>query len=267
MKKRSALGLVVEGNSTNSVILRLPGLADCIGPIKAAAPRVAKRLSKFLRGGYAVSDYVELQDSDLILIRAPDASLPRIVHELCSSELDFRTLSVALCESWVPRQALDVLRQKGASVATLMPVPSSSRQWFVVDGDARALRHIRHVLEQNDAKALELRNGGKEFYFAAALLATALPIPLYAAAQQALRTTGISGKHLQVILGDMAEKMFRNFQNASRIKWEGPVAECTPEVAEMHFHSLARMDSRLADLVDQASRLARDYMPPTTRGE
>lgn len=266
MKKQSPVGLVVEGNSTNSAVLRLPGLGEVIGPIKATAPRVAKRVSSFLRAGYAVTNYDELSESELILIRAPDEALPRIVHELCSAELKFDSLSVGLCESWLLIDALDLLRQKGASVATIMPVHSTYRRWFIVDGDSRALRLLRRVLEKNDAKTLELRGvGGKEFYFAAELLATALPIPLYAAAQHALRTTGLSGKHLQIVLEEMAEKMFRNFLQASRIKWGGPVAECSPQVSETHLKLLAGIDPDLANLIAQASELARQYLPANVR--
>ncbi|MCU1292249.1 MAG: hypothetical protein JWP08_1099 [Bryobacterales bacterium] len=265
MKKQSPVGLVVEGNSTKSVILRLPRLAEDIGPIKSTATRVARRLSNFLRAGYAVAEYSELIESHLILIRVPDAALERVVEDLCSAELEFESLSVVLCESWVSSQALDPLRKKGAATATIMPVPSSRRRWFIVEGESQPARQLKRLIEKNDGKTLELRSGRKECYFAAELLATALPIPLYAAAQQALRSTGLSGKHLQYLLEEMAEKMFRDFLHASRIKWGGPISDCSTQVSDSHFRLLQSTDPALAELVVVALEFAREKLPPGVR--
>jgi predicted short-subunit dehydrogenase-like oxidoreductase (DUF2520 family) len=265
MKKQSPVGLVVEGNSTNSAVLRLPRLAEDVGPIKSTAPRVARRLSNFLRAGYAVAGYDDLIEAHLILIRVPDAAIERVVAELCAAELDFESLSVVLCESWVSSEALDPLRKMGASVATIMPAPSARRRWFIVEGDSQPVRQLKRLIEKNEGKTLEVRSGKKECYFAAELLATALPIPLYAAAQQALRSSGISGKHLQHLLEEMAEKMFRDFLHASRIKWGGPISDCSTEVSDSHFRLLQRTDPALSDLVGKALKFARENLPPSVR--
>ena len=51
MKKRLQAGLIVEGNSTNSTVLRLPKIPEELGPIKSRALRVARRLSNLIEGG------------------------------------------------------------------------------------------------------------------------------------------------------------------------------------------------------------------------
>src|SRR5438552_2821181 len=109
MKKQLQLGLVVEGNATSSAVLRLPGLAAELGPIKSIGLQVARRVSNFLRGGYAVADYEELQNAKLVLLRVPDAELARIVDELCASGLVFPDISFVLCESWILTEALQPL--------------------------------------------------------------------------------------------------------------------------------------------------------------
>lgn len=265
MKKQSPVGLIVEGNSTNSAILRLPGLAEEIGPIKSTAPRVARRISNFLRAGYAVVDYDQLLEARLILIRAPDAVLPRIIQELCALDLSFASTCFVLCESWVHSHAFDALRTKGACIATIIPVPSARRHWFITEGDSRALRTLKLLIERSDAKTLELRGGRKEFYFAAELLAAALPIPLFMGAQRALREAGLSGKHLQIVLEEMAEKMFVDFVNASRIRWGGPLVECSPEVSESHMQLLRQADPALSALLREALHFSRRNMPANVR--
>src|SRR5579884_4074992 len=99
MKHQQPLGLVVEGNATASAILKLPSVLDELGPVKAGVPRVARRLSNFLRAGYPVATYQELQEARLILLRVPDQTVSRLVSELTASGLVLKDLVFVLCES------------------------------------------------------------------------------------------------------------------------------------------------------------------------
>jgi predicted short-subunit dehydrogenase-like oxidoreductase (DUF2520 family) len=265
MKKQSPVGLIIEGNSTNSAVLRLQALAEEIGPIKSTAPRVARRVSNFLRAGYAVASYDQLSEAQLILIRAPDSAAPRIIEELCAADLKFASLCFVLCESWLHSQIFDPLREKGACAATILAVPSTRRRWFVTEGDSRAMRAMRLLIQRSEGKTVELRSGRKELFFAAELLAAALPIPLFMAAQRALREAGLSGKHLQILLEEMAERMFTDFVHASRIKWGGPLSECAPEVSASHFRMLRQADSELFAVLTEALNSGRRNMPPSVR--
>lgn len=265
MKRQSPVGLIIEGNATNSAVLRLPSVAEEMGPIKSSTSRVARRVSNFLRAGYAISGYDQLSEARVILIRVPDPVFPRILEELCAADLNFASLSFVLCESWIHSRAFDPLREKGACGATILSVPSPTRSWFVTEGDSRALRALRLLVQSSNAKAIELRSGRKEHYFAAELLTAALPIPLYIAAQRALRDAGISGKHLQIVLEEMTTKMFRDFVHASRIKWGGPLSECSPEVAESHLRDLSETDPILSALLIEALHFARRHMPGNVR--
>ena len=82
------LGLIVEGNVTKSVILRYPGLAEYIGPIKASVFSVAQRVSKFIRAGVPVNSYESFAECEMILIRMPDAAGERVVSEIVASQLN-----------------------------------------------------------------------------------------------------------------------------------------------------------------------------------
>src|SRR5579875_1445654 len=133
MKKQLQVGLVVEGNSLHSDVLRLPKLSQELGPIKSATLRVSRRLSNMLRAGYAVSDYEELQTARLILLRIPDCAIARIVEELSECDLVFKDLAFVLCESWAMNDVLEPLRVRGAAVGTMVGVSSIQRNWFVVE--------------------------------------------------------------------------------------------------------------------------------------
>lgn len=260
MKKQVQLGLVVEGNSAGSAVLRLPKLTEEVGPVKSGALRVARRLSNMLRAGYAVAEYEELQAAKLVLLRVPDRVVPRIVEELCNSELVLRDLSFVLCETWLTAAALEPLRVRGASVATLLALPSTHPQWFIVEGQVTAVRQTRRFLEQNEVRSAEIRSGTKELYFAAELLTTALPMPLLLTAQQALRGTGLSGHHLSAVLEEMLQKLLRDFLKGARVSWGGPLTEAPPESAEAYFEALQRSRPDIAQVIDEQLAWARKRM-------
>src|SRR5579875_1898105 len=169
MKTGAPLGLVVEGNSTQSEVLRLPSLAEDLGPIKSATHRVAKRISNFLHAGYPVESSEQLQAARLILIRVPDSSVPRIVEEISESGLFLRDMSFLLCETWLTSESLEPLAKRGATVATLVSDSNERDSSFVIEGQIAAVRKAKRFLGRNDIRLIEIRQGCKPLYFAAEL--------------------------------------------------------------------------------------------------
>jgi predicted short-subunit dehydrogenase-like oxidoreductase (DUF2520 family) len=250
MKHQQSLGLVVEGNATSSLLLRLPSVAEELGPIKAGALRVARRLSNFLQAGYAVASYEELQQTRLILLRVPDQALHRVVEEICAADLILKGLSFILCESCLSSSSLAALEERGAATATVAPVQTPRRNWFVVEGHHGAVRQLRRFLDRSDARVLELRRGTKPLYFAAQLFATALPVQLMANAQQALRGAGIKGNHLHELLEEMSFEMFRSFSNGVRFSLPEGRTGCQPETAREYLAYLRSQHPQIAAALD-----------------
>lgn len=268
MKKQLQLGLVVGGKINDSALLRLGAIAERIGPVKSESLGVARRASNFLRAGYPVHRFEDLQAVRIVLLHIPDRALRRTMESLCASGIPLEGMSFVLCGSWLASDALEPLAACGAAVATIVEVPAASRNWFVVEGHAAATRQVRRIVEhRGGARVFELRPGAKPFYFAAELLATALPQPLFLAAEQALRAAGISGKHLHMLLRDIAEKTFRDLLKGVRGHWGGPLTECSPEIAEEHLKGVRDAAPSLAETVDQqlawASQRMRKKKPAT----
>ena len=260
MTKQLAFGLVAEGDSRYSEILRLPNLSEDLGPVKSSSFGSARRLCNFLRAGYAISEYDELQAARVILLRVADEVLPRVVEELVSAGLVLSNLSFVLCESWMTTDALAPLRDAGAAVATIMNVPTERRNWFVMEGQPMAIFHLRRFIERNDARAVELRPGTKSLYFAAELLVHALPVPLLIAAQQAFRATGITSKNLASISGEMIQEMARGLLKGARTTWGGPLAQSSPETAAAHLETLRSRNPDIAGIIDHYLPYAQEMM-------
>ena len=260
MKKPLRLGLVVEGNATSSSILRMPSLAQELGPIKSRGLPLARRISNSLRAGYAITEYQDLQAARLILLRVPDPVAPRIVEELCGSPLPFEALAFVLCETWLPTGTLEPLRERGSAVASLVAPAASRGDCFIAEGDISAVRHIRRFLKTAEAQTVELKAGTKPLYFAAELLIRALPIPLLSAAQHAMRGSGISGNQLSALLEEMARDMFDTFSKGPHVTWGGPLTECSSETADIHLTQLADHDPDLAGMVTEQLEWARNRL-------
>jgi hypothetical protein len=246
MKKLRA-GLVVEGKSTSSSILRLSSVAEELGPVKSGSLQVARRVSNFLRAGYAVTSYRDLAAARIILIKVPDVSVPRIVQELCASELDLTQVSFILCESWMRTEALLPLHERGASIASIVAITEGKRVCFAVEGDLTAVRQIRRLVERSDVKMVELRTGAKHLLFAAMLLLTALPRPILMAAQQALRESGVSGNQLSTMLEDLASDTISSFLRAPKLASADLLTGCPKEDADGYFHRLSLTHPDFAD--------------------
>jgi predicted short-subunit dehydrogenase-like oxidoreductase (DUF2520 family) len=260
MTKPLRFGLIAEGDSRFSHLLRLPNISEDLGPVKSSSLAIASKLSNFLRAGYAVSEYDDLQAARVILVRVPDSTLPRIIDELYAAGLALSNYSFILCESWHTTEALRPLRQAGAAVATVVNVPADQRRWFLIEGDQIAVRQLRQFIDKTGARALEIRAGTKHLYFAAELLATALPMPTLIAAQQALRGTGLATHNLKTISEEMIQEMFRGFLRGAKMIWGGPLNECSPELAATHLEAVRESNPEIAAVIDAYLPYAREYM-------
>jgi len=255
MSKLPLIGLVVEGNVTRSSMLRLRRLPEMLGPIKATLPRVAKRLSNFLHGGYVAQEFQELEKASLILLRIPDSAVGKTVAQLAAADLPFRRLAFVLCESWLTSDSLDALAELGSSVATVMPLPGR-RNWYLAEGQVSAIRAVKSFLEYSEATVLQIRPGSKARCFAAGVIAGALPMPLYLAAQQALRESGITGNNLTIVVEEMAHELLREFTKGARATWGGPLTEASKEARELHLKYLALHEPDLKETLESYLSLA-----------
>ncbi len=260
MKKQMRVGLVVEGNATSSPVLRLKSLGEELGPIKSVGLQVARRLSNFLRSGYAVPTYEELDSAQLVLLRLPDTEVERVVAELSASDLPFGEMCFVLCESWIPTETLNPLRQQGSHIASLVNVGPLSVNCFVVEGDLPAVRKVKRLLSRGESRVIELRSGMKPLYFAANLLCTAVPVPVFQLAQQALREAGVSGNDLTLLTDEWSNLLHDRVRKGGRGTWGGPLAETSQELADEYFRQLAVQSPELAATVQDWLVLARRQM-------
>lgn len=258
--KKLTLGLVIEGNSTSSALLRLPALAAELGPVKSSGLPTARRVSNFLKGGYGVASYSDLASARIILIRVPDSATDRVISEICDAGLVWPDHSFVLCETWLPTEKLEPLRRLGAGIASLVALPSWSEKIFALEGDVTVVRQMRRLLrhatvDHAGIRALELRAGSKHLLFAAAALCNAVPIPLLLASQQLLRESGLSGNQLLALIEHMSNEMVASFLKGARAPWGGAFADLLKTTRGDHWDHLDVTHPETAAMLRQLLKL------------
>jgi hypothetical protein len=245
---------------TGSAVLRYPGLADSIGPIKATMPGVATKISNFFQAGEMIQNYEQLQGCDIVLLRAPDESLPRIANEIAQSKLPFSSMAFVFCETWLPSDRFTELMDKGASLATIVPLSTdTTNYWFTIEGNFTASKRVKRFLHLLGARTVELKEGSKHMYFAASAFVETLPRALFTAAHKCLQETGLSGKHRQDVIREMAQTMFREVDRGVRGGWSGPLLECSDDVAGVFLLRLQESVPELALLLSEHLHLAEPF--------
>ena len=260
--KKLPIGLVIEGNSTASALLRLPAITSELGPIKSSGLQVATRVSNFLDGGYGVANYNELSSARTILIRIPDASVDRVISEICKAEMVWQEHAIVLCETWVPTEKLEPLQKLGAAIASLVSLPTGNEKTFVLEGDLAAVRQLRRVIERANVRSIELKQGTKHLLFAATLLCSAIPTPLLLMAQQLLREGGLSGNQLSAVIENLSSEMLAVILKGARMTWGGALAEHLKTTDGEYWTELDATHPQVAKALRTLIELGKDQMAP-----
>jgi hypothetical protein len=271
--KKLPIGLVIEGNSTSSTLLRLPAIASELGPVKSSSMPAARRVSNFLKGGYGVAGYADLQSARTILIRVPDSAADRVISEISNAGLVWANHCFVLCESWMPTERLEPLRRLGAGVASLVALPTGQQKTFVLEGDSPSVRQLRRIidranLDQADVRAIELRPGTKHLLFAATALCSPMPLPMLLMAQQLLRDCGLSGNQLLAVIEDMTNEMLAGFLKGARNNRGGALADYMKPTHGGYWDRLDEANPEASATLRKILELSRDHMPPKlSRGQ
>jgi len=74
-------------------------------------------------------------------------------------------------------------------------------------------------------------------------------LPLFVGAEKALRASGMSGTHLDALLNEMAQSMFKTFGKGARVNYARPLTAYSPQTARTYLDSLRRVDPQFAEFV------------------
>ncbi len=221
---------------------------------------MARRVSNFLKGGYATNSYADLGAARTVFIRVPEEAIERVVAEISKAELNWPEHSFALCETWAPTELLQPLRANGAGIASVVSLPNAQQKTFAVEGDIPAVRQVRRAIERTDARTIELKPNTKHLLFAASILCTAIPVPLLLMAQHALREGGVNGNQLSMLTEEMSGEMLFSVLKGARMAWGGPLADSLESSQGVYWKRLNETHPELAKTLKEMVDWSKKYM-------
>ncbi len=171
------------------------------GQVLTRSLESARAAVDFIGAGEAVASIESLERADLVFIATPDADLARSAETLASAPIDLDGAVVVHTSGALGSDVLGVLREQGASVASVHPIRSfavaEARDDLLegtvcgAEGDAAALDVALPLFEQAGARTVRIESGAKTLYHAAAVLACNHVVGLVEASLQTYEAAGV----------------------------------------------------------------------------
>lgn len=263
--------LIVEGAVSDSWLLQLHSLRDCLGPVMGVSLRNASRAVNQLRAGSPTNDLAALTRADLLLISVPAASLPQWLARLAPVAEDWGKTAVVLCSDDLGSEALAPLHAAGAPTGSLAAMDGLDRR-FLFEGHKLAAHRVRRLVEAGQqARLLEIKSGHKPVYQAGLSFAAGMTFPLIAAAVDSFRSAGLHPKFAESTVETAVLSALRGYLRAGRRGWTGPIARADRDELARQYQALFNVDETLAEmflkialdyLVDKRDKAAPGLSPP-----
>ena len=187
-------------------------------------------------------------EADLIWFCLPDSKIAEAAREYSDKEWNGK---IALhCSGVLTSDALELLRDRGASVASVHPlmtfvrgsVPDLSGVTFAVEGDTRAVRIARHIVRDLGGEILLVRKHDKAAYHAFATMICPLLVSLLASAERVAGLAGISRQQARRRILPIIEQTLRNYSRLGPKKaFTGPLVRGDGETISLHLEALTAL--------------------------
>jgi predicted short-subunit dehydrogenase-like oxidoreductase (DUF2520 family) len=197
----------------------------------------------------------KLTASDLIIIATPDAAIESVANELArvsgkTGGASTRGSQTVLHTSGaISSQALSSLRPKGFATGSLHPLVSIADAktnprvfrdvHFCVEGDLRAVRVARMLVNQLGGRSFTIKPDSKPLYHAAAVMTSGHVTALFDLALLMLRECGLSAPEAQRVLLPLLRSTTLNLEKKTPSQaLTGPYARGDFETARKHLIAL-----------------------------
>jgi predicted short-subunit dehydrogenase-like oxidoreductase (DUF2520 family) len=197
-----------------------------------------------------------LESATVVLITVRDGEIDGVMRELLAARLSAGAVVLHASGSAEP-PALALLRAHGHPGGTFHPLlpltdPTRAteqlrRAWIGIDGDEAARAAARELAATLGARALEIPEGVKARYHAAAVFASNFPMVLLATAMQLLTSAGVPEDAARGALGTLLVAAAENASaQGPAAALTGPVARGDVETVRAHLGVLGEMPEVLA---------------------
>ncbi len=224
-KPKPDVSIIGTGRLGTALALALAEQGYSIGALVARRRESARRAAALLGVPSRVLALKELADhpSDLVVIATPDDQIPKVTEALAKLDLNPDGKPVVLHTSGaLSSDVLAPLRAKDWSVGSIHPLVSVSEPkagarllrgaFWCVEGDKRAVRLGRAVVQELDGKSFSIASNKKPLYHAAAVMASGNVTALFDVALEMLGQCGLTRKQAQRALLPLLASAVKNLE-------------------------------------------------------
>ena len=215
--------------------------------------------------------------TEAVFLAVPDGALPEFAHTLAGQGEAPPRCSVFHLSGALGTDLLAPLHARGYEVGTFHPLQSLAHpvtaaeripgSWVALTGSPMALSVARRIASLLGCRTLEVPEGRRPLYHAAAVMASNYLPPLLDAAARLLEQAGVPHEDALPALLPLVQGTLRNIEELGLEKAvTGPVARGDTETVNLHLRALEPEDRRLYALLGrELTRLAADALPPEIR--
>lgn len=194
-------------------------------------------------------NYSAASQGKIVFLTVPDDSLKKVVHELVSSNINWKGRIIFHCSGLISSRILLPLQKKGALTASLHPVQTFHTKnmetkvfhniYFGFEGNRLALGAAKEIMKVLQGNLFFISPSKKSTYHAACSLASNHFIALLYIASNLLKDSGVDENKSLKILFPLVESTLKNMKKNTLAKAiTGPISRGDKETVASHVKAL-----------------------------
>ena len=276
MATKPRIGVVGAGNFAAALAASLVragyGIAWVIGRNSRSSAMRAQGLAKQI--GASAQNFSRVTPVELVWFCVPDSQIVAAAKSL-AERMSWEDVVALHSSGALASDALAVLRDKGAAVASVHPLmtfvrgsrPSLANVPFAIEGDAKAVRVARAIVNDVNGIAYPIHKADKAAYHAWGTFASPLFTALLATAEQ---VAGVAGVKPQAARKRMIPILLQTLANYASFgapaAFSGPIVRGDVETVKKHLKVLKNRPTE-RDVYKAIARAALLYLPTKKSGK
>ncbi len=273
MATKPRIAIVGAGNWGGALARALHRSGYIVDAVIARPDSVSGRRATSLskqKGGAAIRP-AQIQ-ADVVWFCVPDGEIANAAR-LLAGKIDWKGKVALHSSGALTSDELEVLRQRGASLASVHPLmtfvrgsrPALVGVPFAIEGDANATRAARRIVRELGGRSYPIRKQDKVAYHAWATFASPLLTALLATTELVAAAAGIGGKAARRRILPILQQTLANYAMFGTAgSFSGPIVRGDVETVRQHLRVISDTPA-VQDVYLALAKAALAYLPAKNR--
>jgi predicted short-subunit dehydrogenase-like oxidoreductase (DUF2520 family) len=265
---KPSITIVGPGRFGSALALALYKAGYTVDEIVTRRSGQARGLASKIKAKAVALDNAALE-ADIIWLTVQDSAIGLTANQLAANRGDWSKKIAFHSSGALTSDELSILKEHDAAVASVHPMmtfsggppPSLVDVFFGVEGDPRAIRVAKSVVQTLGAISAIIRPEDKPAYHALGSFASPLFIALLAAAEQVGSYAGFDRRQIRDAIGPLLQQTLDNYvAQGAAAAFTGPLVRGDAETIRKHLDAL-QFDPTVRDAYLALAHAALKYLP------